>query len=77
MRSQFISAIAAGSLLVSASVVGAQQPGPIPARNAAEVENPDELVGGMLMIVGLVVVLGLIAIFVIFDDDDEDVPTSP
>lgn len=77
MRSPFISAIAAGSLLVSAAAAGAQQPGPIPARNAAEVENPDELVGGMLMIVGLVVVLGLIAIFVIFDDDDEDVPTSP
>lgn len=76
MRSPFISAIAAGSLLVSAAAAGAQ-PGPVPARNAAEVENPDELVGGMLMIVGLVVVLGLIAIFVIFDDDDEDVPTSP
>lgn len=76
MRS-LISAILSGSLLVSATAAGAQAPGPIPARDGAEVANSEELVGGMLMIVGLVVVLGLIAIFVIFDDDDEDVPTSP
>lgn len=77
MRSPFLSAIVSGSLLVSATAAGAQQPGPVPARDAAAVENPDELVGSALMIVGLVVVLGIIAIFVIFDDDDEDVPTSP
>jgi hypothetical protein len=77
MRSPFLSAILSGSLLISASAAGAQQPGPIPARDAAEVENSEELIDGVFMIVGIVVVLGLIAIFVLFDDDDEDVPTSP
>ena len=77
MRSSYISAIVAGSLLISSTAVSAQQAAPIPARDGAEVDNPDELIGGALMIVGLVVVLGLIAIFVLFDDDDEDVPTSP
>lgn len=77
MRSPIISAIVAGSLLISSTAAIAQQPGPIPARDAAEVDNPDQLLGSALAIVGLVVVLAIIAIFVIFDDDDDDVPTSP
>ena len=76
MRSPFLSAIVAGSLLISATAASARQPGPVPARSSAEVENSEEL-GGLLMIVGLVVVLLVIGVFVIFDDDEEDIPHSP
>jgi len=76
MRSTFISAIAAGSLLVSATAAGAQQPGAIPARTGAEVGTAEEAIGIMaiLLFAALVLVVGVI---VLIDDDNNDRPTSP
>lgn len=74
MRSPFITALVAGSLLISTSAAAAQQPAPLPARSGAEVEDADGIVGS-LAIIGLVVVLLVIGVFVLLDDDDE--PTSP
>lgn len=77
MRSKLISAIAAGSLLVSTTAAGAQQPGPIPARSGAEVGQSEEAIGIMaiLLFAALVLVVGVI---VLIDDGDGDGrPTSP
>lgn len=77
MRSSFISAIVAGSLLISATAAGARQPGAIPARGSTEVGDSDELGGGLLAIIGLIVVLLIIGGVVLLDGDDDDLPTSP
>jgi hypothetical protein len=76
MRSPFLSAIVAGSLLLSATAAGAQQPGPIPARSGAEVEDAEQAVG-ILAIIGFATLLLLIGVFVFLDDDNNDVPSSP
>jgi hypothetical protein len=75
MRSSLISAIVAGSLLLSTTAASAQQPGPIPARSGSEVEDADQIVG-TFMIIGLVAVLAVVGFFVVLDDDDDE-PTSP
>jgi hypothetical protein len=74
MRSTFVAAIAAGSLLISTTAASAQQPAPVPARGGAEVEDAEGIVG-TFMIVGLIAVLAAVGIFVLLDDDDE--PSSP
>jgi len=74
MRSPFISAIVAGSLMVSATSAGARPPALPADRSGAEVENADEL-RGTFMIIGLIVVLAIIAGVVLLDGDDE--PESP
>ena len=75
MRSTFISAIAAGSLLVSATAAGAQQPGPIPERTGAAVGESEQAIGikAILLFAALVLVVGVIIIL----DDDDGRPTSP
>ena len=75
MRSPFLSAIVSGSLLVSATAAGAQQPGPIPARSGSEVENAEGIVGSLALI-GLIAVVAAIGLFVLLDDDDDE-PSSP
>jgi hypothetical protein len=75
MRSTLISAIAAGSLLVSTTAAAARQADSPATRGAAEVEDGDQLAGG-LMLIGLIAVVAVIAIFVLLDDDDDE-PTSP
>jgi len=78
MRSSFISAIVAGSLLVSTTAAAARQPGALPQRSGADVQNPEQLGGGLLALVGLLALLLLIGGFVLLDDnDDEDLPHSP
>ena len=64
MRSALISAIAAGSLLVSTTAAAATQADSVAVRSAAEVEEGDQLAGG-LMIIGLIAVVAVIAIFVL------------
>lgn len=76
MRSTLISAIAAGSLLVSATAASARQPGAIPARTGAEVGQAEEAIGikAILLFAALVLVVGVI---ILIDDNDNDRPTSP
>ena len=77
MRSPFISAVVAGSLLVSATAAGAQQPGAIPARSGAEVGEAENAIG-VIAIVGFLALLLVIGVFVFLDDDDNDnLPSSP
>jgi hypothetical protein len=76
MRSFLTTAIAAASLLASSTAMAAAQPGQIAARTGADLGESEEI-AGTFMIIGLVVVLAIIAAFVIFDDDDEDLPASP
>jgi hypothetical protein len=73
MRSPFISAVVAGSLLMSTTTASAQT-GPMPLRSGAEVEEADGI-AGTFMIIGLIVVLAVIAGVILLDDDDE--PSSP
>jgi hypothetical protein len=75
MRSTFISAIAAGSLLVSTAASGAQQSGPIPERTGADVGQSEEAIGiiAILLFAALVLVVGVIVIL----DDDDGRPASP
>ncbi len=77
MRAPFISAIVAGSLLVSATAAGARQPDAPAARSGADVGQSDELFDNVFVIIGIVAVLLVIGIFVIFDDDDDELPSSP
>jgi len=76
MRSSFISAIVAGSLLVSTTAASARQPGAMPQRSGADVQNPDELGGGLLLI-GLLAILLIIGGILLLDDNNEDLPHSP
>jgi len=75
MRSPVISAIVAGSLLMSTTAASAQQSDPIPVRSGSEVEDADQI-AGTFMIIGLLAVLAVVGIFVLLDDDDEE-PASP
>jgi hypothetical protein len=75
MRSVSISAIVAGSLLISTTATAAQQSVSVAPRSGADVEDTDQLAGS-LMLIGLVAVAAVIAIFVLLDDDDDE-PTSP
>jgi len=76
MRSTFISAIVAGSLLVSATAASAQQPGPIPARSGADVGSSENALGiqVILLFAAILLVVGLI---VLLDDGDNESPASP
>lgn len=76
MRSTLISAIAAGGLLVSTTAAAARPSVPVAPRSGADVENSEELAGG-LMLIGLIAVIAVIGIFVLLDDDDEEEPASP
>jgi hypothetical protein len=76
MRSTFISAIAAGGLLLSTTAAGAQQPGPIPARTGAEVGQSEEAIGIMAILLFAALVLA-VGVIVLIDDGDSDRPTSP
>jgi hypothetical protein len=76
MRSPFISAIVAGSLLVSATAAGAQQPGPIPERSGAEVGDAEDAVGIIAIILFGALVLA-VGVIVLLDDDDNRSPVSP
>ncbi len=77
MRSPFISAIVAGTLLVSTTAAGARQPGAMPLRSGADVRNADQLGGGILLI-GLLALLLLIGGIALLDDgNDENLPHSP
>jgi hypothetical protein len=74
MRSALISAVAAGSLLISTTATAASQANPVAARSSAQVEDGEELAGG-LMLIGIIAVVAVIAVFVLLDDEDE--PESP
>jgi len=76
MRSSIISAVVAGSLLISTTAAGARAPELAPARSGAAVEEADEIVGSF-MIIGLIAVVLLVGGLVLLDDDDDDEPTSP
>jgi hypothetical protein len=74
MRSSLISALVAGSLLVSSTASAARPPEAFAARTGTEIGESEEI-AGTFMIVGIIVVLLIIGGFIIFDDDDE--PDSP
>ena len=76
MRSHILAAIAAGSLLLSTTAVAAAGPSaPVLARDGAEVERGEGIVG-TLALVGLIAVLVVVAVVVLLDDDGDE-PTSP
>jgi len=75
MRSALISAVAAGSLMVSTTAAAARPSVPVAPRSGADVERSDELAGS-LMIIGLIALVAVIGIFVLLDDDDDE-PESP
>jgi len=64
----------AAAMLVTAPVVAQAAPARAPAPLAGDSE---ELGGGILVPVLAAVALAALIAFVIIDDDDEDVPTSP
>ncbi len=75
MRSPIISAIVAGSLLISTTAPSATQPSLPADRSGADVEDADGIVGSFA-IIGIIAVLAIVAVVVLLDDD-EDEPTSP